>query len=97
MSAPLGPEVAEARNIHLNDAGYQYELDHLRDNPQSKPAEKKPAEVVTPEVGGDAAKGSPATTLVDTEISEEEKPKGLAFMLIISMSSQYLLAIPMRY
>lgn len=72
MSAPLGPEVAEARNLHLP-----------HDDLQHNNAEKVQSQVAIPE-GKDIAKASPATTLVDTEISEEEKPKGLAFMLIIS-------------
>lgn len=97
MSAPLGPEVAEARDLHLQDREHQYELAHFRANPQVETAEKIPAEVGVPHSGRDATKGSPATTLVDTEISEEDKPKGLAFMLIISKSCRYLLTISIRY
>lgn len=88
MSVPLGPEVAEARDLHLQDRQHEHELAHIRANAQSDTTEKVPAQVGIPE---DATKGSPAETLVDAEMSEEEKPKGLAFMLIISKSHQYLL------
>ena len=89
MSMPTGPEVAETQDLHLNP-----KQNGVLANSGTSPALVQNGKGQPNREINDA---SPHSTLVEedpTAISEDAKPKGLAFALIIRESYDFTLSRP---
>lgn len=97
MSAPLGPEVAEARDLHLAEHHHsnfhhpneQHDIPTGRTTATSNNKISTSTDNTTTGLTTGIADKSPAETLVDAGLSEDERPKGAKFFAIIREFGQF--------